>query len=80
MRTLQTLTREDYLLFKVEGDVGYSFVRLAPTIAQQYLATFQGLGFVSIIVSLIWASRNAFSHRQKKPEPSMKTPESNQYL
>ena len=73
MRTLQTLTREDYLLFRVKEDVGYSFVRLAPTIAQQYLVAVQGLGFVTIAVSLIWANRDAFSFGQKKPGPEENT-------
>jgi len=75
MRTLQNLTTQDYLVFRVEGDVGFSFMRLTPTIAQQYLAAFQGLGFVLIIFSLVWANRDAFSHGEKKPESLMKTSE-----
>jgi 4-amino-4-deoxy-L-arabinose transferase-like glycosyltransferase len=70
MRTLQTLTAQEYLLFRVGGDVGYSFVKLAPTIGQQYLAPVQGLGFVLIVVSLLWASKDKLSVSQafKFPE------------
>ena len=62
MLTLQALTMQDYLVFRVEGDVGYSFVRLAPTIAQVHLAIVQALGFVLIIISLLWFNRNILSH------------------
>jgi 4-amino-4-deoxy-L-arabinose transferase-like glycosyltransferase len=72
LRTLLLLTAQDYLMFRVEGDVGFSLTRLAPTIAQQSLAAFQGLGFLLIIVSLLWANRAVFSHGEKKPESSMK--------
>jgi hypothetical protein len=72
LRTLLLLTAQDYLMFRVEGDVGFSLTRLAPTIAQQSLAAFQGLGFLLIIVSLVWASRDLFSYGEKKPESSMK--------
>ena len=75
LRTLQLLTTQDYLMFRVEGDVGFSFVRLAPTIAQQYLTAFQGLGILLIIVSLVWANRAVLSYREKKPESSMKPSE-----
>jgi hypothetical protein len=72
MRMLQNLTRADYLLFRVEGNVGYSFVRFAPTNAQEYFSSVQGLGFISIIVSLLWANRDAFSIGKKKPEFSIR--------
>ena len=77
LRTLLLLTTQDYLMFRVEGDVGFSFVRLAPNISQQYLVAFQGFGFLLIIISLVWANRDAFSYGEKKPESSMKTCETN---
>jgi len=64
MLTLGNLIGKDYLLFKVEGDVGYSFVRLTPTSGQQYLASVQGLGFVLIIISLLWANKDKLSFNQ----------------
>jgi hypothetical protein len=66
MGRLQALTRTDYLLFRVEGDVSYSFVRLAPTIAQEYLAAVQGLGIVIIVISLLWTNGNALNPKPKK--------------
>jgi len=68
MQTLQTLTTQEYIVFRVEGDVGFSFVRLAPTIAQHYLSAFQGLGFVLIVASLVLANRDAFLMSKKKHE------------
>ena len=65
LRTLLLLTAQDYLMFRVEGDIGFSFERLAPTIAQQYLVAVQGLGFLLIMVSLVWANRAVFSRREK---------------
>jgi 4-amino-4-deoxy-L-arabinose transferase-like glycosyltransferase len=65
MQILQFLTKEDYLLFRVEGDISYSFVRLTPTIGQQYLSALQVLGFLSIIISLMWANRKLFPQGQK---------------
>jgi hypothetical protein len=61
MQTLQALTGQDYLLFRVEGDVGFSFVRLAPAIAQQYLAPVQGLGFLLVVFSLLWSNREVIA-------------------
>lgn len=51
---LQALTGQDYLLFKVEQDVGFSFVRLTPFIEQKYLSSIQASGFVVISLSLLW--------------------------
>jgi hypothetical protein len=61
MYILQSLTGQDYLLFRVESDVGFSFIRLAPAIAQQYLSPVQGLGFLLIVVSLLWSNRYELS-------------------
>jgi hypothetical protein len=58
---LGTLPAKDYLLFRVEGDVGFSFERLVPTIGQMYLAPVQDLGFVLVIFSLFWANKDRFS-------------------
>jgi hypothetical protein len=72
MFTLQALTMQDYLVFIVEADAGYSFVRLASTIAQVHLAVIQSVGFVSIIISLLWFNRNILSHAKKRPESAEK--------
>jgi hypothetical protein len=61
LHTLQGLTVQGYLLFRVEGDVSYSFVRLAPSIGQQYLASIQALGFLVIVFSVLWASKDKIS-------------------
>ena len=58
--TLVSLTVKDYLLFKVEGDVGFSFDRFAPTIGQRYLLPVQALGFLLVALSLLWASKDKF--------------------
>jgi hypothetical protein len=62
---LGTLPAKDYLLFRVEGDVGFSFVRLAPTVGQVYLAPLQSLGFMLIVFSLFWANKDRFSRSGK---------------
>lgn len=72
MFTLQALTMQDYLVFIVEGDAGYSFVRLASTIAQVHLAVIQSVGFVLIIISLLWFNRNILSHAKQRPESAEK--------
>jgi 4-amino-4-deoxy-L-arabinose transferase-like glycosyltransferase len=56
--TLHALTSQDYLLFKVERDVSYSFERLTPVIGKQYLATVQGMGFVLVALSLFWMNKD----------------------
>jgi 4-amino-4-deoxy-L-arabinose transferase-like glycosyltransferase len=66
MQALQSLTGQDYLLFRVEGDVGFSFVRLAPAFEQQYLAPVQGLGFLLILFSLLWSNRDKLSRNPAK--------------
>ena len=58
MQTLNTFIRQDYLLFKVEGGVGYSFERFAPIIEPNYLVAIQGLGFVLIIFTLLWVNKD----------------------
>ncbi len=55
--TLQALTGQNYLLFKVEQNVGFSFIRLTPSIEQKYLTSVQALGFIAIFFSLLWANR-----------------------
>jgi 4-amino-4-deoxy-L-arabinose transferase-like glycosyltransferase len=72
MLTLQALITQDYLMFRVEGDVGYSFVMLASTIAQVHLAPIQGLGFMLIIISLLMANRKLLPHAKLKPESNEK--------
>jgi 4-amino-4-deoxy-L-arabinose transferase-like glycosyltransferase len=61
MLTLSNLIGKDHLVFKVEGDVGFSFERLSPTIGQQYLFAVQVLGFVVVGLSLLWANKEIFS-------------------
>jgi 4-amino-4-deoxy-L-arabinose transferase-like glycosyltransferase len=65
---LQALTRTDYLLFRVEGDISYSFVRLTPTIAHEYLAALQGLGILIVAISLLWKNGNVQLYDKKKTE------------
>jgi hypothetical protein len=61
MGILQALIGQDYLLFKVEQDVGFSFVRLAPFIEQKYLSSIQALGFLVISLGLVWMTWDKLS-------------------
>ena len=58
MLILWTFIGKDYLLFKVDKVVGYSFERLLPIAGPNYLMTIQLLGFVLIIFSLLWANKD----------------------
>lgn len=61
MLTLTSLIGKDTVVFKVEGAVGFSFQRLAPAIAQQYLLSVQILGFVLVGLILLWTNKEIFS-------------------
>jgi len=59
--SLLTLLEQDFLLFRVEGDVGFSFLRLTPFFEQNLLVPFQSLGFMLIVAALIWVNKNGLS-------------------
>jgi len=54
MKILNIFSGWGYFLFKVEGEVGYSFEKLSPIIGANYTGVIQGLAFVSIVLSLFW--------------------------
>ena len=68
IQSLHWLAGQDYFLFRLEGDIGYSFVRLAPTLGQQYLSAIQELGFALLLLGLLWVSKSklAANHVLKK--------------
>ncbi len=76
METLMNLTRIDYLLFKVEGEIAFSFKTLTPTAEQPPLALLQGLGFMIIIGALLWAIRDRlpFKGRLRRSQGSSNVP------
>jgi len=59
--SLLTLLEQDFLLFSVEGDIGFSFLRLTPFFEQNLLVPFQSLGFMLIVAALIWVNKNGLS-------------------
>lgn len=64
MLVLWAFVSKDYLLFKVDKVVGYSFEKLAPIAGSNYLATIQVLGFVLILFSLLWVNKDKLPFRQ----------------
>jgi hypothetical protein len=73
MLTLQMLTGQDYLLFRVDANIGYSFVRLTPAFGQQYLGAVQGLGFVLIAFSILWANKDKLPFQGKSKVPATRS-------
>ncbi len=65
MEALMNLTRIDYLLFKVEGDIAFSFTTFTPTAEQPPLALLQGLGFMIIVGALLWGIRDRLPFKKR---------------
>lgn len=65
MKILNMYIDEEYLLFRVEGEVSYSFVNSSPIITNNYLVSIQILGFVSIMCSLL-GSMDLFKKLRRK--------------
>ncbi len=63
--TLNGFTSQNYLLFRVEKDVGYSFDRLTPTVQPNYAVLVQLVGFVLIVLSVLWANQNTLTSLHK---------------
>ncbi len=76
METLMNLTRIDYLLFKVEGEIAFSFTTFTLTAEQPPLALVQGLGFMIIIGALLWAIKDSlpFKGRLRRSQGSSNVP------
>jgi len=45
----------------VEGEIGYSFLKLTPAIGRYYSEMLQSLGFMSIIIGLLWSNKDKLS-------------------
>ena len=76
MRVLNTYVTKDFIIFYVEGDVGFSFDNVALPAVPVYSLVVQEFGFALIAFSLLWANRNTLSKltkrffKKEKPQPT----------
>jgi uncharacterized membrane protein len=64
--TLSLFSTQSYLLFKVQGQMGYDFYNFSPIAGLSYLLVFQGLGYALIILSVLWANKDKMRRLRKR--------------
>ncbi len=55
---LTDLAQHEWVSFKLPGDLSYSFNRFTPVLSGGYVWAAQALGFILILLGLVWANRD----------------------